>query len=97
MAYLNTSYAVKTPVVSEPPFTDPIALPKVIKAEISTNYEIGVKGKIFDGKMALESDVFYTILKDFQGSECYLNDDTQALSCEVANIKNDITSKGFEI
>ena len=97
MAYFNTGNAVKTPVVSEPPFTDPTALPKVIKAELSTNYEIGVKGKIFNGKFALESSVFYTTLSDFQGSECYLQADTQALSCVVANVKDDITSKGFEI
>ena len=97
MFYLNTSSAVKTPVVSEPPFTDPNALPKVIKGEISTNYEIGFKGKIFDKKIVIESDIFYTKLKDFQGSACYLNNDTQALSCEVTNIKDDVTSKGFEI
>jgi iron complex outermembrane receptor protein len=97
MVYLNTANAVKTPVVSEPPFTDPTALPKIIKAEISTNYEMGMKGRILDGKMVLESNVFYTILEDFQGSKCYLDEETQALSCTVANIENDVISKGFEI
>ncbi len=97
MFFLNTSNAVKTPVVSEPPFTDPTALPKVIEAEISTNYEIGVKGGFFNGKMVFESNVFYTILNDFQGSECYLDQETQALSCTVANVDDDVISKGFEI
>ena len=97
MVYLNTSNAVKTPSVSEPPFTDPTADPKVIKAEISTNYEIGIKGKIFDGKLALESNAFYTTLEDFQGTECYLSPETQELSCVVANVQDDIISKGFEI
>ncbi len=97
MVFLTTSNAVKTPVVSEPPFTDPTADPKVIKGEIATNYEIGVKGKAFGGKIVLESNAFYTTLKDFQGSECYLNNDTQALSCVVANVDDDVTSKGFEI
>ena len=97
MFFINTTNAVKTPVVSEPPFTDPHALPEIIEAEISTNYEIGVKGKIFDGKIALESNVFYTILEDFQGNACYLNPVTSELSCRVTNISDDIISKGFEI
>jgi iron complex outermembrane receptor protein len=97
MVFMNTTSAVKTPVVSEPPFTDPHADPVIIKAEISTNYEIGVKGKIFDGKIALESNVFHTTLEDFQGNECYLSEATGELSCSVANIDDDIVSKGFEI
>jgi iron complex outermembrane receptor protein len=97
MFFLNTTNAVKTPVVSEPPFTNPNALPKIIKAEISTNYEAGVKGKLFNNKMAIESNIFYTTLEDFQGSKCFLEPATQALSCEVANIEDDVTSKGFEI
>ena len=97
MVFMNTTNAVKTPVVTDPPFTDPTALPEIIKAEISTNYEIGVKGKIFSGKMVLESNIFYTILEDFQGNECYLDQATQALSCTVTNIEDDIISKGFEV
>jgi iron complex outermembrane receptor protein len=97
MVFMNTTNAVKTPVVSEPPFTDPHALPEIIQAEISTNYEIGVKGKIFNEKIALESNVFYTILEDFQGNKCYLVPVTGELSCRVTNIEDDIISKGFEI
>ena len=97
MVYFNTSNAVKTPVVTEPPFTDPNAPSKIIDAEISTNYEIGTKGKIFEGKMVLESNIFYTILEDFQGNSCYLSDETQQLSCTATNVKDNIYSKGFEI
>ncbi len=97
MVFFNTTNAVKSPVVSEPPFTNPNALPKIIDAEISTNYEIGVKGKIFNNKMVLESNVFYTTLEDFQGSACYLDTTTEALNCEVTNIEDDVKSKGLEI
>ncbi len=97
MFFINTTNAVKTPVVSEPPFTNPNALPKIVKAEISTNYEAGVKGKLFNNKMAIESNIFYTTLEDFQGSECYLDTTTEALNCEVANIEDDVISKGFEL
>ena len=96
MLYATVTRGVKTPVVSPPPLDDPGGDSTLIQAEIPTSYELGAKLTLFDNKLALDINGFYTDVKDHQGQSCIYNPETQALNCSVINI-SEVTSKGVEI
>jgi iron complex outermembrane receptor protein len=64
MTYFTAARGYKGPAVNDsasPPLVQPIILP-----EIPMNYELGLKGSFFDGKMAVTLSLFNNKVKDFQ-------------------------------
>lgn len=67
----------------------------VIKPEIPTAFEVGLKGAALDGRMGYEMAVFYTKVKDYQGQRCRVNG-VGVLVCLGESISS-VKSKGLEL
>ncbi len=79
MAYASVTHGYKGPQIQ---FNPPNALAvlsgvpisalrgsaSVIEPELPTAYEIGVKSQALGGRLAIDADIFYTRIKDFQTS-----------------------------
>lgn len=64
MTYFTAARGYKGPAVNDsasPPLVQPI-----IRPEIPMNYELGLKGSFFDGRMAITLSLFNNKVKDFQ-------------------------------
>ena len=86
---------VKSPIVNPPPLDNPDAPSTLIEAEIPTSFELGTKLAVFDNRVALDINAFYTDVEDYQGQACYYGEN-QALICQFTNIDG-VESKGIEI
>jgi iron complex outermembrane receptor protein len=75
--------------------TDPTSVPTIIRPEIPTAYELGLKASTLDGKLGVDLSGFYTTIKDYQGQQC-----TPAagggLNCLPQNISG-VKSRGVEL
>ena len=96
MVYATISRSVKSPAISPPPLDDPEAPATLIRAEEPTNFELGMKLSAFDNRVALDLIGFYTQVDDYQGQECWMNEETQNLNCRMTNL-DEVESKGIEI
>jgi iron complex outermembrane receptor protein len=67
----------------------------VIRPEIPTAYEAGIKGGVFAGRLAYDVSVFYTKVKDYQGQRCRVNG-AGALACLGESISS-VDTKGIEL
>ena len=66
----------------------------VIKAEIPTAFELGVKGALLDGRLGVDANVFSTKVKDYQGQRCGILP-IGILSCLPESV--DVTTRGAEL
>lgn len=72
-----------------------VAAPEmVIAPEIPTSYEIGIKSQLFDKRLTLNADVFYTEFKDFQTS---VADFTSIPVSFFLDNAGELETKGFEL
>ncbi len=62
--------------------------------EIPTNYEIGAKKVLFDGRVIADINAFYIKMENYQGQVCVTNS-ANLLTCTVTNF-NGVISKGIE-
>jgi len=66
-----------------------------VAPELPTSYEIGIKQSVLDNRLAIDADVFYERVKDYQGQNCIANDQG-TISCAPTNVPT-VNSKGVEI
>ncbi len=72
-----------------------VQLGNEVKPELPVNYELGIKQSFFGNRLAVDADVFYEHVRDYQGQNCNANN-TGTVTCEAANIPY-INSKGVEL
>ncbi|MBI1686754.1 TonB-dependent receptor [Caulobacter hibisci] len=95
MAYATVSRGYKGPQVAVGDPTIPTNQPALIRPEIPTNYEAGLKGALLDGRLLADVSAFYMNLKDYQGQLCTPNQ-SGGLTCAPQNIGK-VISKGVEV
>jgi iron complex outermembrane receptor protein len=93
MVYATVSTGYKGPQISDS--FDNGALPFGVKPEVPTALELGIKASAFDDRLAIDADVFYTKVKDYQGQECQPNSQG-TITCVPANISG-VKTKGVEV
>lgn len=91
MFYATASRGFKGGQIATP--TLPL-LPYVVRPEIPTAYEAGIKATLLQG-WVLDLNAFYQKIKDFQAQQCSINE-TSSLSCVQTNIDG-VKSRGAEI
>ena len=91
MVYATASRGFKGGQIALP--TAP-AIPYVVRPEIPTAYEAGLKTTLFGG-WVLDLNAFYEKIKDFQAQQCTVNG-SATLSCVQTNI-NGVKTRGAEI
>lgn len=95
MAYATASRGYKGPQIALGDPTNPTAPPPtIVRPEIPTTYEAGLKATFMGGNMALDLNAFYTKLKDYQGQLC-ITLAAGGLQCVPTNISG-LVSKGLE-
>jgi iron complex outermembrane receptor protein len=95
MVYAMVSRGYKGPQVAVGDPTVPTNQPTLIRPEIPTNYEAGLKGALLDGRILADVSAFYMDLKDYQGQLCTPNSGG-GLTCAPQNIGK-VISKGVEV
>ena len=95
MLYTTYSRSVKAPVIMEPPETNPLFGWYVIKAEVPSSIEVGAKLKTLNQKVAVDLNLFYTTVEDYQAFVSDL-DDNGIMYTYSTNIDK-IESKGLEL
>ena len=92
MAYATVSRGFKGGQIAIPalPLT-----PYVVRPEIPTAYEAGIKSTLFGGWI-MDLNAYYEKVGDFQAQQCTVNVSTAALSCVQTNIDG-VETKGVEI
>jgi len=92
MGYLTVASGYKGPQIA-----DDISGGHVygVAPEIPTNTELGVKYSAFDNRLAIDADVFYTSVANYQGQQCEPNNQG-TITCVPANVPRVIT-KGVEL
>ncbi len=91
MAYATASRGFKGGQIATPTLP---AVPYVVRPEIPTAYEAGIKATLFQG-WVLDLNAFYSKIKDFQAQQCTINA-TSTLTCVQTNIDG-VKSRGAEI
>jgi iron complex outermembrane receptor protein len=67
----------------------------VVAPEIPTAFEIGAKGAVLDGTLAVDFNVFSTKVHDYQGQKCFIAP-IGALICNGVSVPS-VTTKGVEL
>jgi iron complex outermembrane receptor protein len=93
MAYATISTGYKAPEISDL-LTNGGHLYEVAP-ELPTSYEIGVKQSMLDNHLAVNADVFYTQVKNYQGQSCSPNNQG-TVSCAPSNVPV-VNTKGLEL
>ena len=92
MAYLTVATGYKAPQIN-----DSFANGHVMYAvdpEIPTSVELGIKASAFDNRLAIDADVFYTDVKNYQGQLC--TPISSGIDCIPTNVPH-VKSKGVEV
>ncbi|WP_077035464.1 TonB-dependent receptor [Pelomonas sp. KK5] len=92
MGYLTLASGYKGPQIAD---AAPGAM-FAVKPEIPTSLELGVKTSAFGNRLAINADIFYTKVKDYQGQSCKPNAAGSGIDCVPANVPEVIT-KGIEV
>jgi iron complex outermembrane receptor protein len=66
-----------------------------VDPEIPTSYEIGINTSAFDNRLAVNADVFYTDVQDYQGQSCSPNSQG-TITCVPTNVSG-VKTKGVEL
>jgi len=90
MAYGSVATGYKGPQVNN---SDPARPGRLVRAEKPISYEVGLKATILDNRLALDFNVFYSAVKDYQAQDC--QQVPTGLACGPINA--DVVSKGVEI
>jgi iron complex outermembrane receptor protein len=97
MLYFTVSTGFKAPEIADnlaaPPARDGGLY--VISPEKPTSYELGLKQSLLDNRLALDADVFFEDVKDYQGQNC-VDNGQGTISCVPANVPK-VQSKGVEV
>lgn len=97
IAYGTVSRGYKGGQIALPPPNSPIGTQAtIIRPEIPTSYELGLKGNLAGGAVGFEVGGFYTELKDFQGQQCVPAVPGPGINCRPENISG-VVSKGVEL
>ena len=88
MMYGTVSRGYKAPQIND---TIQGATPFVVRPEIPTSTEVGVKGMV--GKVGVDVNIFYTKVKDFQAQACIFD---PVQKCGPINVSQ-VISKGVEV
>lgn len=67
----------------------------VVRPELPTNYELGIKQSILDDRLAIDAAVFYETVKDYQGQNCAVNA-SGTFACAASSVPR-VNSKGIEL
>ena len=92
MIYATASRGFKGGQIATPALP---AVPYVVRPEVPTAYEAGLKTILFGG-WVLDLNAFYQTIRDFQAQQCTTNAATAAISCVQTNIDG-VKSRGAEI
>jgi iron complex outermembrane recepter protein len=93
MVYATVSTGYKAPEISDL-LTNGGHL-YAVSPELPTSYEIGIKQSVLDNRLAIDADVFYERVKDYQGQNCIANNQG-TISCAPTNVPI-VNSKGIEL
>jgi iron complex outermembrane recepter protein len=93
MAYATVSTGYKAPEISDALANGGSLF--AVRPELPTSYEIGIKHSAFNDKLAIDADVFYEKVKDYQGQACSPNA-TGTVTCTPVNVPN-VNTKGIEL
>ncbi len=74
---------------------NPVAITAVVRPELHTNYEAGLKTRLFDRRLIFDIDGFYTRVRDFQAT-IVDSSQTVALRGYLANIPR-VSVRGVEV
>ena len=72
----------------------PIAPSVMVKPEIPTNFEVGIKSEWFDGRLQVNATAFYTSFEDFQASLIVLEGELPAFYLDNAG---ELQTEGLEL
>ncbi len=92
MGYATISTGYKAPEIADN-LGDPRGL-YVVNAELPATAEIGVKQSVFDDLLAIDADIFYERVKDYQGQACFPSN--VGISCAPSSVPV-VNSKGIEL
>lgn len=96
MGYATVSRGYKGPAVGYNPTEGFEVTPIAVKPETSWDYEAGLKTRLFDDRLVLNVDAFYTQYTNFQ-AQTYLYDQADpALSAFVLDNAGGLKTEGFE-
>jgi iron complex outermembrane receptor protein len=106
MLYATISTGYKAPEIADTPSnpTLPCAIPGALQAnacmyvvapELPTSYEFGIKQSVLDNRLAIDADVFYEHVKDYQGQNCLPNNQG-TVTCDPGNVPH-VDTKGLEL
>lgn len=91
MAYVTLSTGYKAPEISDDLSAGPMY---EVRPELPTAVELGIKQSAFDDRLAIDADVFYDRVKDFQGN---VTNFTQGSLFSFSTNVPRVTSKGVEL
>jgi iron complex outermembrane receptor protein len=104
MLYATVSTGYKSPEISDALAPNPNPGQPwnggmyVVRPELPTAYELGVKQSFLDDRLAVDADVFYEHVKDYQGQACSpgTGGSSGVIVCSASNVPT-VNSKGFEL
>jgi iron complex outermembrane receptor protein len=68
----------------------------VVKPEVPTSYELGIKQSVLDDRLAIDADIFYEHVADYQGQNCIEPQSLGTPVCTAGNVPY-VDTKGVEI
>jgi len=101
MLYATVSTGYKAPEISDALAPNPhpgqpwAGGMYVVQPELPTSFEVGVKQSFLDNRIAVDADVFYEHVKDYQGQACTPGPQGTPI-CVAANVPT-VNSKGIEL
>jgi iron complex outermembrane receptor protein len=95
MLYTTYSRSVKAPVVMSPPVENPLLGWSVLKGEVPTAIEVGAKLETLDHRVAVDLNLFYSTVEDYQASISDL-DEYGVMYTTRTNIP-EVETKGVEL
>ncbi len=93
MAYATLATGYKAPEISDA-LTNGAPM-FAVNPELPQAAEIGVKTSVFDNRLAIDADVFYEKVKDYQGQACAPNAQG-TITCTPVNVSH-VNTKGIEL
>lgn len=102
MVYATVSTGYKSPEISDTLTPNPTTATGgmyIVSPEVPTAYELGIKQSVLDDRLAIDADVFYERVVNYQGQACApstAQNNAGTILCVAANVPI-ITSKGVEL
>ncbi len=93
MAYATVSTGYKAPEIADL-LTNGSHM-YAVAPELPRSYELGIKQSFLDDRLAVDADIFYEQVKNYQGQTCVVNNQG-TYSCSPSNVSV-VNTKGFEL